>query len=148
MKSKFSRWTISPQQKLCLGEVRTGNWPFYLPCCFQHIANCNMKVWDLLTIERNGLLISAQKAGGWGVVNTEVKEILKEICHLCRSRVRLSEIKHFGRVHTMYRVYFNFTFMLRKFIFCLSENIKLNNYWFWMSFLAFPFVQCVFFIFG
>ena len=29
--------------------------------------------------------------------------------------------------------------MLKKLTFHLSENIKLNNYWFWMSFLAFSF---------
>ena len=53
-----------------------------------------MKEWDLLTVERNGeMLISAEEGGG---VNNEIKEIVSFV-----GPVRPSEIKHFGRVHTI-----------------------------------------------
>ena len=83
-----------------------------------------MKEWDLLTIERNGeTLISGKMMKFFNFVGL----------------VWPSEIRHFGQVHTTYQVYSNFTFILKKFIFSLSENSKLNNYWIGTSFLAVSF---------
>jgi len=47
---------------------------------------------------------------------------MKELCQLCGTRVRLSEIKHVSVGFTLLRCY---TFMLKKFTFSLSKNTEL-----------------------
>ena len=50
---------------------------------------------------------------------------MKELCQLCGTRVRLSEVKHVSVTFTLLRCY---TFMLKKpFTFSLSKNNNNNN---------------------
>ena len=116
VKSKFSRWTNFPPNKLCLGEICPhhflGNLRLLLPI---------MKEWDLLTVERDGeMLISSER--GWG-------EWWKNFVNFV-GPVRPLEIKHFGWVHTICTELTQIPHLCwKKLIFSFSENTKQLLVW-------------------
>ena len=57
-----------------------------------------------------------------GLGSLPINYEMKELCQLCGTRVRLSEIKHVSVGFTLLRCY---TFMLKKFTFSLSKNTEL-----------------------
>ena len=105
------------------------NSPFLFTPRFSYIANSNVKEWDLLTIERNGeMLSSAEKeegrgGGGGGGVNIE----MKFCCKFCRTDIFGNKALWSGS-HYLYWDDSNAMFMLRKkkkkIIFSVSENTK------------------------
>ena len=90
-----------------------------------------MKEWDLLTIERNEeMLISAEKGewggggGGGGGVNIEMI-----FCCQVRRTSLFGNKSLWSGSHYLYWDDCNATFMLKKFIFSVSENTKQLLVW-------------------
>ena len=75
-------------------------------------------LWLKMAFKMSQEFLSVSALAGTLPINYE----MKELCQLCGTRVRLSEIKHVSVGFTLLRCY---TFMLKKFTFSLSKNTEL-----------------------